>query len=1094
MAQDRFAEGTVTVLFTDVEGSTGLGERAGDISARRILRAHDDLIRVRVEEHGGREIKSLGDGFMVAFPSARRAVECAVAIQRALHEVSRGSADDALRVRMGLNAGEAIHEGGDLFGSAVSAAARISDKARGGEILVSEVVKALIGTHGDLDFKDRGRVRLKGFEDRWRLYEVVWQQGSEGAPGSDRTPFVGRQEERAALRKHLERLAQGRGGLVMIGGEPGVGKTRIAEEIALEAQARDFRALTGRCYEMDSPPPYLPFIELLEAASREVDKETFRIALGDAAGEVAKVMPQLRNMYSDLPPPLDLPPEQERRYLFNSISEFVTRAAATTPLVVVLDDLHWADESSLLLLQHIAQGLEETGVLILGTYRDVELDAERPLAAALDNLVRRRLAHRMTLKRLSLEGVEAMLTKLGGQAPPDVLVDAIFKETDGNAFFVEEVYRHLLEEGRLFGSDGRWRADLSIEELEVPEGVRLVIGRRLQRVAEPTRKALTVAAVIGRTFPFDLLEMVGEVEGDELLDAVDEAQQSHLVVPAGGSAEPHFSFVHELIRQTLLAQVAAPRRQRLHLRVGEAMERFYAGRESDRAVELAHHFYQAGAAADPATTVRYMTLAGEGALNAAAFEDALRFFKEAIALLDESAEEERAALDVKLGSALRSLGRLDEGLAEWRRALDFYLARGDKEKVAAIAVESAVQVGWAGRWEEAVEMAALGLQAVGEGFAPERCRLLGIGGLALSWAGQYEIAKSMIEEALALAPTLEDETQLGAALTAKSAHSYAYVHLDDAVGAGREACDILRRQGDLWTLVTALGFLAFSLLFLYRLEEAEEVVAELGPLAYKLGHGGGMMFAHRMSSISTHIRDPDPERLEQGAYEDHALCEKHQLPWTAQSYILLGRAEFCKGELEDAWKHLELGVAQDPPGALYGWGLGQLFLYRALADPPAARAMVDVVMADLPEPGAPATMGRWIRALYAAEGFAVMGDEVRCKELYPTVSELLESGILARFDGAVVPAVAGLVAAVAGDLEMADRHLRAAESTAEMYPDSVERHDTRRMRAQMLLRRDGPGDRAEARRLLEEAAAFYRTRGFIMNERIVDDLLAGVPA
>jgi len=485
-------EGTVTILFSDVEGSSRLATERGDETARELLRAQEELVRGQITQHSGHEVKSLGDGFMVAFASARKAVACAVGIQRALEEWNAGVGAhgraplrEPLRLRIGLNAGEVIHEERDLFGAAVNAAARIAAKADGSQILVSETVKALLGPAKDVQFADRGRFRLKGFPERWRLFEVIWQEERPSVaapPMVERTPFVGRDAERAELRRFLEQAAGGHGSLAMIGGEPGVGKTRLAEELMAEARQRGMTALIGHCYEMEGAPPYMPIVEALEAAARTATPEGFRAALGDAAGEVARIMPELRRLFPDIPAPLELPPEQERRYLFNSVREFIERAGRARPLLLVLDDLHWADDSTMLLVQHIAQQLHEMPVLIVGTYRDVELDVARPLARALDELHRQRLVHRIALKRLAEEGVSAMLRALSGQEPPAPLVQVIYSETEGNPFFVEEVFQHLAEEGKLFDKQGRWRSDLQVSELDVPEGVRLVIGRRLERV------------------------------------------------------------------------------------------------------------------------------------------------------------------------------------------------------------------------------------------------------------------------------------------------------------------------------------------------------------------------------------------------------------------------------------------------------------------------------------------------------------------------------------------------------------------------------------------------------------------------------------
>ena len=484
----------------------------------------------------------------------------------------------------------------------------------------------------------------------------------------ERTPFVGRESERADLRRLLDQAIRGQGALVMIGGEPGVGKTRLAEELLLEAGQRGILAWTGHCYEMEGAPPYVPFVEILETAARVIPAAALRDALGDSAPEVARLMPGLRRLFPDIPPPLELPPEQERRYLFNSFQEFLERVARVQAILLVLEDLHWADDATLLLLQHITQRLHEMPVLIVGTYRDVELDVGRPLARVLEELLRQRLAHRVALRRLPETGVAAMLEVLSGQAPPVPLVQTVYGETEGNPFFVEEVFQHLTEEGRLFDEEGRWRSGLRVSELNVPEGVRLVIGRRLERVCEDCRRVLTIAAVIGRGFSFELLEALGDVSADALLDAVDEAERAHLITSTADGPEARFTFAHELIRQTLVSGLSLPRRQRRHLRVAEAMERLYARTLEEHAAELAHHFYQAGSAADAEKTVRYLALAGDQAMEAAAFEDALRHYDDALSLQPADDQRGRADLLYKRGLALHSLGRWEEALADWLEA------------------------------------------------------------------------------------------------------------------------------------------------------------------------------------------------------------------------------------------------------------------------------------------------------------------------------------------------------------------------------------------------------------------------------------------
>ncbi len=264
---EALAAGPVTILFTDVEASTELRTRHGDHVAQQLLRRHEEVVRGEVAAHGGVEVKALGDGFMVAFGSARRALACAVAIQRALAERRADLSD--LRVRIGLNTGEVVAEADDLYGQAVHAAARIAARAAGGEILVSEVVRQLAGVTPELTFTDRGRCRLKGFPERFRLFEV---RGRDEEPATApaafaaRTPYVGRESERAELGRLIDCALGGSGGLALVGGEPGVGKTRLCEEAGADAVAKGFRVLVGRCYEIEGAPPYVPFVEILEQA------------------------------------------------------------------------------------------------------------------------------------------------------------------------------------------------------------------------------------------------------------------------------------------------------------------------------------------------------------------------------------------------------------------------------------------------------------------------------------------------------------------------------------------------------------------------------------------------------------------------------------------------------------------------------------------------------------------------------------------------------------------------------------------------------------------------------------------------------------
>jgi len=1090
-------EGTVTVLFTDVVGSTSMRTGRGDAAAQEIIHAHFDLVRHQIEQHSGQEVKTIGDSFMVAFASARKAVECAIAVQRALEQHNRQHPDQQVQVRIGLNTGEAIREEGDLFGSAVDAAARIMAKATGGQILLSETVRGVLGRAKDVELVDRGRFRLKGFPERWRLYEVVWPEEAVAAAPAlvERTPFVGREAERAELRRLLDQSIRGQGALAMIGGEPGVGKTRLAEELMAEARQRNMTALIGRCYEMEGAPPYVPFVEMLEAAARMFPPEALRNALGDSAPEVAKLMPELRRLFPDIPAPLELPPEQERRYLFNGIREFLARAGRAQPLLLVLDDLHWGDDATLLLIQHIAQQLREVPVLIVGTYRDVELDVGRPLARALEELLRQRLAHRIALRRLPQDGVAAMLRALSGQEPPAPLVQAVYAETEGNPFFVEEVFQHLAEEGKLFDAQGRWRPDLEVGELEVPEGVRLVIGRRLERVCEECRRVLTAAAVIGRGFSFELLDALGEVQTDALLDAVDEAERAHLIASTADGREARFTFAHELIRQTLLSGLSLPRRQRLHLRVAEAMERAYGRALEEHAADLAHHLYQAGAAADPDKTVRYLALAGDQALAAAAFEDALRHYENALSLQPADDRRARADLLYKRGLALRSLGRWEEALADWRQALAAYEELDDAEAVSRVCWGMTRLLVWTASYQEAIDTARRGLAVVGEQASADRSRLLAAGGVSHSMSGDHAQATGMLDQAVAMAEELVDQRLLGLALGYKASVHMWYMQPGPAVEAGLRAVNLLRSAGDLWELADVLWYTQYGLMFLGRYDEAAEIAREADPLAVRLGHLIALITVRRGSATRDAMLTADIDGYEEFARADLELCRgAAAYAWISLSYSFLGAAHFWRGRWDEALESFQEAARLEPPGAMAGYDWAGLFYVRAYAGhKEAALAMLDERRGDLPRRGQANTWGAWTMLLAVVEGLAVLGEREEAAKLYPLVLEAIDTrALLIDIGVGLLQTVVGIAAAAGGQWEKAEEHYQTALRLAHELPVVIAQPEVRRWYGRMLIDRNAPGDRDKAFQLLTEAIAMYRQIGMPKHVDMAEEMLSEV--
>jgi tetratricopeptide (TPR) repeat protein len=487
--------------------------------------------------------------------------------------------------------------------------------------------------------------------------------------GRNQSPFIGRAAEFGRLEDHLRRARGGAGALVLLSGEAGVGKTRLVKEIEALARQEGMLALTGRCVLAEGAPPYQPLLEQIEQAGRLAPGPALRAALGENAPELAKLMPELRQRFSDIPMPIDLPPDQERRYLLHGCGEFIDRAARTQPLLLVYEDLHWAGDSTCRLLRRLAERLRESPVLMIGTYRDTELDAGQPFFATMHDLIRERLAEDIPLKRLGDGDVAALLEGRAQQAPPAELVSLIFAETEGNPFFVEELYRHLDESGKLFSTNGRFMSGISIADTDVPRGVRLVIEQRLAKVSEGCRRLLTAASVAGRVINFDLLAGIGDLADDALIDALEEAEYAALLEEISVGREARYQFVHEQIRQTLLSALSLPRRQRLHLRIADALEQGAPAMAEKNAGEIAFHLYQAGAAAESERTVRFLLTASQRALDAVAFEDALRLLDMAADVTPPDDRPACARVQFLRGLALRGAARIEDALAALAQGL-----------------------------------------------------------------------------------------------------------------------------------------------------------------------------------------------------------------------------------------------------------------------------------------------------------------------------------------------------------------------------------------------------------------------------------------
>jgi class 3 adenylate cyclase/tetratricopeptide (TPR) repeat protein len=1060
-------EGPVTIMFTDIEGSTALRTSLGDAEADHLFREHENLVREQIDAHRGHDQKAaLGDGFLAVFMSTRRAVACAIDIQRALDSFNLRRSGPPLRVRIGLNTGEVAWQDGQLSGEAVHAAARVCAEAAGGQILISDVTRQLAGTVADVTFRDTGEHQLKGFPQPWRLWDVVWVRETSAIP---QEVFVGREQEMATLRAKLASALEGRGGLVLVGGEPGVGKTTLVRQLIREAEQRGAFAVFGRCYESEGAVPYSPFVEMLEQALAIMPPDIVREDMGDDAGEVARMVPELRRRFPDIGDPLDLPPEQQRRYFFNAVGSFVSRAAARFPLLLVMDDVHWADEPTLLLIEHMASLMRDIRVIGVGTYRDVELDVARPLAATIERLLRDRLIDRISVKRFDRDGVATMLEALAGRPAPEAVVRAVFDETEGNPFFVEEVFRHLVEEGKVFDAEGNFKSDLTVDELDVPESVRLVVGRRLERLGPESQKVLAAGAVVGRGFPFSLLEQITEIDPGTLLDIVEEAEAARVIVPEEREGEIHYAFAHELIRQTLLSSVSLLRRQRLHLTVANAIESTDKRAREERPSEIAHHLLQAGASAEPERTLEYLELSVDRAMEAAAYEEALRAVDDALTLVTDPAR--RAALEERRGWALRALGRFEDCLEIWDRVVDAYRDLGDLDKATSLCREMSYQYLWLGRFDDVLAVNQRGIDILKETRHPNRVYLVG-GIAALAGLGGFvDVAMDGAADAETTAHEFDDEHALGWINWVRSLVLYSNTRFAESIELGRVAMRQLQDTGDVWTWCDAAAWTSLALVASGATTEAVELAREADEVAKRLDHLGAQVLTGRTILLGDALMgDGDFVAYESSLESDFALCRRINSPWIAQALAWRGAIAQLLGRTEEALTYFDEAIRLEPPSAFTGVALGFKVLnpvYSGERDKLAA--MVEEAWPLLPQE-VPAGWGPMSVLLGVAQAAAIAGLRDRVDEVYDRVRRAAEAHPHTWFDVSLTRRIAGMCAALLERWDEAEEHYGIAFRQVEEIPDRLDEPRLHFWYARMLADR---GD-ARARAHFESALDGFR--------------------
>jgi class 3 adenylate cyclase/tetratricopeptide (TPR) repeat protein len=768
----------VTVLFTDLVGSTELSSVLAPEVADEVRRKHFSALRQAIAASGGTEVKNLGDGLMVVFPAASGALSCAVAMQQAVDR-DNAATERPLGLRVGLSAGEATKETEDYFGDPVVEASRLCARAESGQILAADLLRAMAGRRSPHSFSSLGELELKGLPEPIETLEVGWEPIDVAPSTTCTVPLparlahrpgvgvIGREDELALLSAAAKRVATGEGReVILVGGEPGQGKTTVVSELTRRAHEGGSTVLLGRCDEEVSAP-YRPFAEALSHFVAHADEELLRSHAATYGGELARMVPALQQRLGELAPPQTTDPDTERYLLYAAAVGLLEEASATAPLILVLDDLHWADKPSLQLLRHVVANTSSDRLLLLCTYRDVELSASHPLTEALAGLHREPAGvSNIDLKGFDDTGVIAFMESAAGHELDDAgvgLAHQLYRETDGNPYFVSEVLRHLSETGAIVqDATGRWTAAYDEGQLDLPHSVRAVIGTRVSRLGEQFTKILSTAAVIGRDFELDLLIEVTGSDEDELIDLLEEAQRAAVVQEAIGSPG-RYSFSHTLIQHTLYEDLGATRRTRVHRSVGEAIERLYGAGSDDRVGELARHFLLATRPADAGKAISYARRAGEAAISALAPDDAVRYFSQALELASPGAVEPIVRLDllIGLGTAQHQTGNPDfrETLLE---AAQGARQLGDTERLVKAALANSREFfSSMGQLDsEKVDVLEAALAALPETDTSERARLLATLCAELIYHSPLDRRLALADEAGAMARRLGDPATL----------------------------------------------------------------------------------------------------------------------------------------------------------------------------------------------------------------------------------------------------------------------------------------------------------------------------------------------
>jgi class 3 adenylate cyclase len=964
---------------------------------------------------------------------------------------------------------------------------------------VSQALDGLILSLLEKDPERRPRSAAATAEALERIAKDA-QQPAEASVAPDsaipRVPwgrFVGRQSELDELKLHLEGALSGQGSLCMLVGEPGIGKSRLAEEFAVYARLRGAQVLRGCSFEGAVEVPYFPFVEAFRQYIGGRADDVLRSELGDGAPEVAGLVSEIRQRFPSVLQSTPLEGEAERARLFDSVTTFVRNAAAAQPIVIILDDLHWSDKPTLLMLRYLARNVPGYRILLVGAYRDVELDRTHPLAEILATLRREPFYHRVLLRGLPESDVVNWLSALAeDDADEEImaarrgLAEALFRETEGNPFFISEVLTHLVEEGKLYRDGGHWRSNVnSASELGIPEGVREVVGRRLSRVSDTCNQMLTLASAMPAGFTWELLRALSDEEESTLLDSLDEALAARLVHERSGPGTATYEFTHALIRQTLYGELSAPRRVLLHRKIGERLEALYGEQPGPNLAVLAHHFFQAAPGGDIAKAIDYSVRTAERAAADCAYEEAVEHYARALQALELAAgddPEQRCQLLLTLAETHTHAGTVDQ-------AREFALV------AAAIARDHG--------WRDPLALSALHLG----------------GELVPSFIPDKERA-DLVEEALS--GYKDEDHPLALRLWCRHANEFASADPEKARVSAARALEMAKRMGEPESLARAYYAAHSAHLAIEHLEERLEFAGALIEAAEEAGMDTLLTFGHARRFFDL-LERGDASAAKRDLAAHNALAKRGREPvdlWQADGFDCL--IALLEGNFEEAERLAEEAMARanrfEHSGGPTVYAIQKSRVRAERGELEENLAQVQAVNKIVPHVGwqariaqTSAELGRvaeareqfeklavddfgtipsdivWLVTItYCAEVAAFLRDTERAATLYELILPHASRNIVvvtSACNGSVSRHL-GLLATTLGRYEDAERHFVEAVDMAARLGSPPLAARAQCDYADLLLERAAAGDVEHARKLSGEALATARRHGMkVLAER-----------